>query len=98
LKVFLLAQVDVSRQLLGECRTPLPHFFFGDVFIDGASDSLRIDTGVVVEPFILDSDGRVLKRLGDLGDRDKLFVLGGDPSENDVLLGTRIFVRWRRSQ
>jgi hypothetical protein len=47
---------------------------------------------VVIKPLIFDRDRSILQRLRDLCDRDKLFVLGSDATEYDVLSGFWIFV------
>ena len=76
----LLAEVEDLHVLLRDRRRPLRRVALR-VGERRPQDALRVDAAVGVEGAVLRSDRSVLHRLRDVGERDRLTVLLGEPAD-----------------
>ena len=78
-----LVEVEDLHVLLGDRRGTLGGIALG-VGERRAQDALRVDAAVGVEGAVLRGDGGVLHRLRHVGERDRLTVLLGEPTDLGV--------------
>src|SRR4029077_17793849 len=90
-RVLVAAEVGIANQLHRDRRSPLQSGAVGDVLDGRAEDPGEVDAVVLVEPLILDRDGRVLELGGDLlpGDRCAQLV-GLDEAEARAVGGEHL--------